>query len=720
MAEAADPAEAPLSAAFAGLHIDTEIAIDDNAGAATTSALTPAPTSLRSTAIHAGEVLALQAWVERFCADDLSSRHLQAAGAGTKDEIRSWLVDELDRQFGVTYPEGASCAALHKSVKAVCDSGSFVVFMFLSYLAAELAVDMDEVVEVKRKHSVLQLRTHMPPVPPTDVSQSSSSRRGTVKFDLQAHATEGEFVLRDLTQYWQRVEQDVGRTDKNCVSALLLTAERRAAQANYKTGESTVHLYVHQLIVDLLVVLGLNGVLFVENNTQVDNLRPDLMLFRVTLDNLPIGIVEVKTDSEDVEEGRSNSYDVFNSSDVVGQVHDYLMQLRTQYKMTSAFAVLTTYARARVYWLGDELTDSIASANTSAGTQESASLGTHMPNPSPRARVSTSRVQDSPAQGAAVLATSAATSSTVPPAAGDEDLIPQLKFSKIFSLAKCEDKDQGPDSLRAMATALLCMCEIRVESSPVAFQDDGAPFAGYAREANATSLRWCKHTLPTGFHFGELPAQNTKNFWLWYVLGYGVSGRSVLATTKSGTVCVLKLFDRVDGEASQIAAGRSSAPAELELQRWQTAYEGKKWSESMWVTRVANCKTLVMPYFSPVCPADRLRLLPEVEKVLRDNFHSKRLMHCDVRWRHVAQYCSVGKEQSIVVLDLGLMVDDYTGDDSWVVDAIKNLRERAVPGPPTTPEARRNPKLSAPAGKRSSPPGAVSPRSIPTYSPDPS
>jgi hypothetical protein len=130
----------------------------------------------------------------------------------------------------------------------------------------------------------------------------------------------------------------------NCRVASSLKGFIKDGSLQY-SSESDVQGFVKLLMNDVITAAGLSKRLCLFNEIAFNAMRPDIWVFEVIRDralNIPIGNIEVKKSSNELTNKTS-----------IGQLFDYLLQLRVHHGRNEVFGILTSYTGWRIVWLPD-------------------------------------------------------------------------------------------------------------------------------------------------------------------------------------------------------------------------------------------------------------------------------------------------------------------------------------------------------------------------------
>ena len=115
-------------------------------------------------------------------------------------------------------------------------------------------------------------------------------------------------------------------------------------------SETDILVYVKLVLDDAISAAGLQGEIICLNELGIFCVRPDMWI--LVREGFPIGVIEVKKPGKDI----------MNSSQLHGQIFDYMMRLRSFYGQKHVFGIVSTYSEWRIYWLSNSDCDKAASA----------------------------------------------------------------------------------------------------------------------------------------------------------------------------------------------------------------------------------------------------------------------------------------------------------------------------------------------------------------------
>ena len=109
------------------------------------------------------------------------------------------------------------------------------------------------------------------------------------------------------------------------------------------SSESDLQGFVKLVIQDMIEAAGLTKKIILLNEITFRRLRPDIWVLELgETSKIPIASVEVKREDKDLSNDR-----------YLGQIFDYLLQLRQMHGRRDVFGIITNYFRWRIVWLPD-------------------------------------------------------------------------------------------------------------------------------------------------------------------------------------------------------------------------------------------------------------------------------------------------------------------------------------------------------------------------------
>eukprot|EP00978_Attheya_sp_CCMP212_P047952 scaffold453107_cov51-Attheya_sp.AAC.2 len=229
-----------------------------------------------------------------------------------------------------------------------------------------------------------------------------------------------------------------------------------------------------------------------------------------------------------------------------------------------------------------------------------------------------------------------------------------------------------------MVLALRCAVEAAKEKSERKIPKHGDSVSGTCALCYPEGVAW-KNVMETVIDCVAFPAQNTTKLFLWKDLGQGSSGRAFLAFSASGRACVVKLFHYKradlpdDGDAEVIEGLRQKSRCQANAERtiWHEVFPHYK--DAVRVLGLNSTYGLIMPYFDPVQPSERLKCLPTIRSLLL-SFREKGYKYADddIRWRHVGV-----RGSHISFIDLGSLQKQDPISDTEIDEQMDLFRDSA-------------------------------------------
>jgi hypothetical protein len=161
----------------------------------------------------------------------------------------------------------------------------------------------------------------------------------------------------------------------------------------------------------------------------------------------------------------------------------------------------------------------------------------------------------------------------------------------------------------------------------------------------------------------QIPSSLVQNFHLLYPLGSGLSGKSYLACDLNGSVCCLKLFDKI----------YDNGKVDTEAVTWKNVWS--TWHESCSKVRsliLRNRSALLMPFFQDVVAED-----PDLECKVRaaaTHMAESGFEHTDLQGRrHVKILPFIEEEDRVIFIDLGRVNSINQDDEDAVLEAVDRM-----------------------------------------------
>jgi hypothetical protein len=428
-------------------------------------------------------------------------------------------------------------------------------------------------------------------------------------------------------------------------------------------NEADVVHFVKNVLEDALQAAGMFDLLRVVPEVEVLRVRPGFMI--VFINGRPIGAVEVKQPSRNA----------MLQDNILGEVFDQLMHLRSVFGVNTPFAILTSYDKWRICWLDDDASNKLA-MQTEIEKKQPKAYETPLKSKKPIS------CDD---EGDEVTESKTKQSSPPPPDTPSRRLEPRLHVPDTDD--KPVDVDEDGDMTNASSSRKICVSRI-VNSDDrqlvpmlvsvfrkmmqTAFTDvkhkAGKSVTRVLRYANATTHCWKKAYYPLGLQFQQPISFGVKNFFIWEELGHGAEGKAFLVSGGSqGNVGVAKFYFRHQG-----------TNAASESQNWTNVYKPDRLPQvtSVRVIRLMGLEkeVLLMPWFAT--PKRDEKTLQAIQDTLKRDFQGNGFVHHDVAWRNVGTYHSKDGTLKAVLFDMSSVQQFRQRDTGWVINAITNLRKK--------------------------------------------
>jgi hypothetical protein len=429
-------------------------------------------------------------------------------------------------------------------------------------------------------------------------------------------------------------------------------------------NESGVNKFIDLALQDVLGAAGLSETVRLVMESEVLSIRPDWRV--LYLNGYLVGVIE----------GKQPGKQAMTHPRILGEVYDQLMHLRSVFRVSTPFAILSSYNQWRLCWLDD------APSNMLAAMTELPE-STPYQTPSKRKRDDASKLPD------AKRSKHAAAGDT-PTSRRRRELTPPPTPSSAVKPVRLSDPQgeedgpaEGPDDEEKHEERILCVSPVvgsDSEDLPVILlsvftkmtlikthkvkHEAGLMVSERLRLANATGFSWKKATYPNGLDFGSFIGAGVTNFFFWEELGRGASGKVYLVSGGAkGSVGVIKFF-----------FNDKKAAAKSEQEWWGKVYGHLPGVAKVRTVELMGQTALLMPWFAP--PTLDKVTLDAVERTLKEDYHKKGLVHEDVAWRNIGVYNSEEGIQA-VAYDMGnLRPVNEDESDKWVATAVERLRTK--------------------------------------------
>lgn len=413
------------------------------------------------------------------------------------------------------------------------------------------------------------------------------------------------------------------------------------------SSEADVNSHVKKVIVDILESLGIREKVTIREEVEVMRNRPDFML--ILVNGHPIGTIE----------GKQPGKDAMEHPNILGEVYDQLLHLRSIFRVNTPFTILTCYDQWRICWLNDQDSCERAGMNRIPTPVAYATPVDRKQNSEDALEcMSIENKTDSPplpetpsrAQGCAPLPV---VDDSEPPR--DDEELRKDDYPRTFC---------GTESLHWKNRELPFMLASVIQKMMLARQE-GTPTV--LRLANETTSAWKRAPRFVSLRFDLCISSAVKNFFLWEDIGKGADGRAFLVSggTKNA-VGVLKFFFS-DAERK----------AKYEMQMWMAVYSQLlPVAKTLRTLQVLGNTALLMPWFQ--APKRTKSELDAINVTLRDDFMKKGIRHDDVAWRNVGVYREGGRTKAVVFDMQRVHRVEQGPHDDWVTPAVDSLSKKLI------------------------------------------
>ena len=446
----------------------------------------------------------------------------------------------------------------------------------------------------------------------------SAHGSGITKNHEPATLTESTFpVLNCVTDYF----------DCSHASCLLPNLSKDGTYSF--SSESDLQFLIRLALNDIIRAANLKDQITLNNEVSLDGCRPDIWVLEVQ-DELhhPVCAVEVKQPNE---KGLSDPH-------VLGQMYDYLDQLRIVHNRKDIFGILTNYHSWRVVWLhGSSLAFDNGSEQKDNGD-----------------------VNGLTEQFATVSLEGNADRMT------DQDV--DITYGRHMMGTEIFPYDHK-DLLHILLSLVQRLSLIKYDVNSLEMTGKKRFFKLLAPDTSS----WHEVEFPT-FSL-RCPHGNTTNLLLLYDYGRGADGRAWLACSKTGELIVLKFLTGLSDEGA-------TQRADEESRMWNILYEAKARALTL------VCRSVVaMPFVFTTRPdpnsprglkfeatlspkrdtsapqfSQDVRSLSQVQPEMMareavETIVSKGYIHEDVHWRHVGAMPEFSEDNCTVLSFRGVFID---------------------------------------------------------------
>ena len=403
-----------------------------------------------------------------------------------------------------------------------------------------------------------------------------------------------------------------------------------------------------KVIVDILESLGIRENVTVREEVEIMRNRPDFML--ILVNGHPIGTIE----------GKQPGKDAMEHPNILGEVYDQLLHLRSIFRVNTPFAILTCYNQWRICWLNDQDSCELAGMGIISKPVAYATPVKRKQNSEDALEgMSIENKTDSPplpetpsrAQGCAPLPV---VDDSKPPPKDEE--VDKDDFPRTFCGTESIQWNNR-DLTWVLASVVRKMMLARQEGTPTVL-----------RLANEATSAWKRAPAFDSLRFDLCISAAVNNFFVWEDLGTGADGRAFLVSGGSkNAVGVLKFFF-TDAERK----------ARHEMEMWTAVYSHlAPVKKTVRTLQVMGSTALLMPWFQ--APARTKSELDAINVTLRNDYVAKGVRHNDVAWRNVGIYHESDCQIRAVVFDMQ-RVQRVTQDpqDDWVTPAVDSLSKKLM------------------------------------------
>jgi hypothetical protein len=417
------------------------------------------------------------------------------------------------------------------------------------------------------------------------------------------------------------------------------------------SSESDVNKHVCRVIDDILEALGIRGKVEIRAEVEVMSIRPDFML--ILVNEHPIGTIEGKLPGK--HPGKAMEH-----PNILGEVYDQLMHLRSIFRVDTPFAILTSYEHWRICWLGDQ-----ASIDRAGMKKLPPPFTYHTPVKSTN-EGSKMELEDEPSHPSPPLPLTPSRAKGVGGLQKNETEESDLQKNETE-----ESNNLGTEygtrifwGTKVMAwsdKSLPLLLASLIKKMMLAKQDTKPAVLRYA---NATTSAWKRAPNLDKLDFNLCISAAVKCFFLWEDLGHGADGKAFLVSGGTrGAVGVLKFFF-TDPDKK----------ARHEESMWKRVYlHLSPVATTVRTVQVMGQAALLMPWFQ--CPERTEENLEAVKKTLTNDFMGKGFRHDDVAWRNVGIYCQGGQTKA-VVFDMQQVYCVENQNEDWVTPAVASLSKK--------------------------------------------
>ena len=416
------------------------------------------------------------------------------------------------------------------------------------------------------------------------------------------------------------------------------------------SNEAGVNTFVKMVIVDILEALGIREKVTIRAEVEVMSNRPDFML--ILVNGHPVGTIE----------GKQPGKGAMEHPNILGEVYDQLMHLRSIFRVNTPFALLTCYEKWRICWLNEQDSNELARMSNfptrnpyETPTKESLfEVDNLFPGNKLEDNTPSPQLPPTPSRKKGILGLQRV----------DDESNEEVKWN----IADYEERTFCSTNIMDWQDRSLPIVLASVIKKMMLARQGTEPTV--LRLANERTSAWKRAPPQSKLNFNLCISCAVKNFFLWEDLGHGADGRAFLVSggTK-GAVGVLKFFYGHPEDAE--------AKAKHEEKMWKKVYSHlSPVANTIRIVKVMGQTALLMPWFQ--CPERTQSELVAVEMTLREDFMAKGIRHHDVAWRNVGVYYSDDRRMKAVVFDMQKVVSAENELEDWVQSAIASLSQKLV------------------------------------------
>ncbi|KAL3911081.1 MAG: hypothetical protein SGILL_007424 [Bacillariaceae sp.] len=425
--------------------------------------------------------------------------------------------------------------------------------------------------------------------------------------------------------------------------------------------------------------------------------RPDHLVLYDESSHDPIIAVEDKKPFPDWKEGDKISLDV------LGQMYDYLMELRCL-GHSAPFAVLSTFDQSWLFWSNDQESNEIVQAETRLKDMDT---GPCADLTSPTQPAATKKKTPSPPE------------LRNEPTMGNDNT-----YNATFSLCENGPRDELRQTREAygakqlvplLYTAILCGLA-RNSTIPCKRHRQSENYSGIALMLKKDSYEWCKLQLKQGCPIqlqstGSSTRRNKRQaapkgtFFAVEKLGRGETSKVFDAYDHEGNRCAIKMYiKRSTDENKQLGTGKMSREigensCKREVERFKDLYPFL--NDFVSFQLLYNIPCVVMPCFQPLSQDER-NAFQDGESTIRKQVraclskfaeHGWKYHESDLRWRHIGYYVKEARKEMVMfdLADLEEMQEMEKKDPMALVDShIQYLLDRLPESGPSKTTGPQN------------------------------